>query len=146
VIEQIAANASQITVAAAAVTTALEAGDLGGARRAFQEIRDQAAEAMRAVKTAAASSGRTGTRPGQLRDLVAGYLCEHPGQEFTPHAIGKALERSSGAVANALDRLVSLGQAALSNERPRRYRHAGQTPAASPAPAAHDDEPLAGAV
>jgi biotin operon repressor len=148
VIEQITGSASQITVAAAAMTTALEAGDLGAARHAIVEIRDHAAEALRAVKTAAGGSrSGTGARPGQLRDLVAGYLHEHPGQEFTPHAIGKALDRSSGAVANALDRLASLGQAVLSSEKPRRYRHTGQAPApaASAAPAAHGDEPLAGA-
>lgn len=51
--------------------------------------------------------------------------------EFTPHAIGRVLGRSSGAVANALDRLTALGQAQLTSDKPRRYQ-AAQTP---PAPA-----------
>jgi predicted transcriptional regulator len=148
VLAGITENASQITVAAAAVITAVEAGDLGAARRAIEEIRDQAAAALRAVK-AAAGGNRTGTgaRPGQLRELVAAHLAAHPGAEFTPHEIGKIIGRSSGAVANALDRLTDLGQATLSCEKPRRYRHTGQAaaPGTSPAPAAPAGEAAAGA-
>jgi hypothetical protein len=147
VLAGITGNASQITVAAAAVTTALQAGDLGAARRAVEEIRDQAAAALRAVK-AAAGGGRAGTaaRPGQLRELVAAHLATHPDAEFTPHEIGKITGRSSGAVANALDRLTDLGQATLSCEKPRRYRHTGPAaaPGTSPAPAT-GDQTLAGA-
>jgi predicted transcriptional regulator len=142
-------NASQITVAATAVTTAVAAGDLGAARSAIEEIRDQAAAALRAVKAAAGGSRSSGTaaRPGQLRELVAAHLAARPEEEFTPHEIGKVIERSSGAVANALDRLTELGQATLSCEKPRRYRHAGPAaaPGTSPAPATPDDEPAAGA-
>jgi hypothetical protein len=141
-------NTSQIGVAAAVVTTALGDGDLGAARRAIEEIRDQAAAALRAVKAAAGGS-RPGTaaRSGQLRELVAAHLAGHPEEEFTPHEIGKIIGRSSGAVANALDKLVSLGQATLSCEKPRRYRHTGPAaaPGTSPAPATPGDEPLAGA-
>jgi hypothetical protein len=148
VLAGITENASQIGVAAAAVTTALEAGDLGAARRAIEEIRDQAAAALRAVKAAGGGS-RPGTaaRSGQLRELVAAHLAGHPEEEFTPHEIGKIIGRSSGAVANALDKLVSLGQATLSCEKPRRYRHTGPAaaPGTSPAPATPGDEPLAGA-
>lgn len=148
VLAGITENASQVGVAAVAVTTALEAGDLGAARRAIEEIRDQAAAALRAVKAAAGGS-RSGSaaRPGQLRELVAAHLAARPEEEFTPHEIGKVIERSSGAVANALDRLTELGQAALSCEKPRRYRHAGPAaaPGTSPAPATPGDEPVAGA-
>jgi hypothetical protein len=35
-----------------------------------------------------------------------------------------SLGRSSGAVANALDRLTAFGQAELTSEAARRYRHA----------------------
>jgi predicted transcriptional regulator len=147
VLAGITENAGQITVAAAAVTTALEAGDLGAARRAIEEIRDQAAAAQRAVKAAGGSRSGTGARPGQLRELVAAHLADHPGEEFTPHEIGKIIDRSSGAVANALDRLTDLGQATLSCEKPRRYRHTGQAaaPGTSPTPATPAGEPVAGA-
>lgn len=48
-------------------------------------------------------------------------LTEHPG-DHGPTAIGRALGRSSGAVANALERLVTAGWAVRTNDRPRRYR------------------------
>ncbi|PZG56325.1 hypothetical protein C1I98_01450 [Spongiactinospora gelatinilytica] len=70
------------------------------------------------------SGGATGTaavRPGALRDRVLAHLTEYPGKDFTPYEVGRVLDSSSGAVANALDRLVSLGQAELTCERPRRF-------------------------
>ncbi|MEV4362693.1 hypothetical protein [Nonomuraea sp. NPDC049625] len=62
-----------------------------------------------------------GVRPGALRDMVHAHLIEFPDKDFTPYEIGRALDRSSGAVANALDRLISLGDAVLTCERPRRF-------------------------
>ncbi|MFI6816115.1 hypothetical protein ACIBG7_27175 [Nonomuraea sp. NPDC050328] len=72
-------------------------------------------------------------RTGGLRDLVHAHLVEFPDKDFTPYEIGRALDRSSGAVANALDRLVSLEEAVLTCERPRRY---GLSPSSQPTPAA----------
>ncbi|MED7930376.1 hypothetical protein SMD20_39535 [Nonomuraea sp. LP-02] len=80
----------------------------------------------------AGSSDRSGTsasgagagdmvRQGGLRDMVHAHLVAFPDKDFTPYEIGKVINRSSGAVANALDRLVSLGEAVLSCERPRRF-------------------------
>ncbi|MFE0156729.1 hypothetical protein ACFWY5_57060 [Nonomuraea sp. NPDC059007] len=88
----------------------------------------------RAVPGAGVGVGIGGsTRPGGLRDLVHAHLIEFPGKEFTSHEIAKALGgRSSGAVANALDRLVQLGDAVPTTERPRRFALA---PTANPAPA-----------
>ncbi|WP_129665739.1 hypothetical protein [Phytoactinopolyspora endophytica] len=60
-------------------------------------------------------------RRGALRDMVAEYLAARPGEEFGPTAIGHALNRSSGAVANALAKLVVTGQVAQTSERPARY-------------------------
>jgi DNA-binding MarR family transcriptional regulator len=92
----------------------------------------------RAVLTGTAparSSGKSGgtvagatVRHGALRDRVLEHLSEYPGKEFTPYEIGRALDSSSGAVANALDRLVSLGQAELTCERPRRFRLVSPSP------------------
>lgn len=60
--------------------------------------------------------------PGALRGLVADHLRDHPGQEFSPHQIGKALGgRSSGAVYNALLRLVGNGVAQMTTERPKKF-------------------------
>ncbi|MBA2897671.1 MarR family transcriptional regulator [Nonomuraea soli] len=77
----------------------------------------------RAVPGAGGGGGIGGsTRSGALRELVHGHLIAFPGKEFTPHEISKALGgRSSGAVANALDRLVQLGEAIPTTERPRRF-------------------------
>lgn len=76
-------------------------------------------------------------RTGGLRELVHAHLVEFPDKEFTPYEIGRALDRSSGAVANALDRLISLGDAVLTTERPRRFALA---PIANPTPAAPDTD------
>ncbi len=101
---------------------ALAAEDAGaespsdGGQEADSSAADQPAEA-----TAAGASGRL--RPGALRDMVIDYLRQRPNQEFSPSAIGKALERSSGAVANSLEKLTSDGVVKQTNEKPRRYRY-----------------------
>jgi hypothetical protein len=69
-------------------------------------------------------------RPGALRDLVEEYLRKFPGTAFPPHQVGKVLERSAGAVANALDKLTALGTAQMITDKPRSYRLAPATPAA----------------
>ena len=66
--------------------------------------------------------------PGGLRGLVEDWLRDHPGEEFSPSVIGKALGRSSGAVANALDRLVADGYATQTCDKPKRFAAAKTTP------------------
>ena len=113
-----------------------DGGDTAAALAAMDAICAGAAQSRRLLKAAATGRKPRGTgpaaRPGQLRDLVAAHLAAHPGAEFTPHAIGRVLGRSSGAVANALDRLTALGQAQLTSDKPRRYQHQAAT--APPAP------------
>jgi DNA-binding IclR family transcriptional regulator len=62
-------------------------------------------------------------RPGQLRQLVLSCLAERPGQALSPTAIAKTLDRSAGAVVNALR--VLAGQGAVTQTQtqpqPRRY-------------------------
>lgn len=58
---------------------------------------------------------------GELRGMVEDYLNEHPGEQFSPNAIGKALNRSAGAVNNALEKLVLDGYAEQAQERPKRF-------------------------
>jgi hypothetical protein len=50
------------------------------------------------------------------------HLRKFPDAAFTPHQVGKVLTRSAGAVANALDKLVSLGVAQMVTDKPRSYR------------------------
>lgn len=119
-LDELAAAASQ----AAAV---LRDGQIAAALPAIEAITGTAAQARRLVRSAASgrrTRGSGAARPGQLRDLVAGHLAAYPDAEFTPHAVGRVLGRSSGAVANALDRLTALGQAQLTSEHPRRYKAA----------------------
>ena len=57
-----------------------------------------------------------------MRDLVEEHLRKFPAAAFTPHQVGKVLTRSAGAVANALDKLVSLDIAQMVTDKPRSYR------------------------
>jgi hypothetical protein len=66
-----------------------------------------------------AGSGRL--RSGQLRQLVLGCLAERPGQALSPTAVAKALDRSAGAVANALRVLAGQGAVTQAQAKPRRY-------------------------
>ncbi|MFX0578830.1 hypothetical protein [Nocardia nepalensis] len=59
--------------------------------------------------------------PGALRGQVEDFLRDHPGEEYTPHQIGKALDRSSGAVHNALVKLTTLGTASQTGEGPKTF-------------------------
>ena len=93
------------------------------------------------IKAAASGRRAPATRPGALRDLVEEHLRKFPDAAFTPHQVGKVLTRSAGAVANALDKLVSLGVAQMVTDKPRSYRlapppsHPPRTPPAIPASA-----------
>jgi MarR family len=64
-------------------------------------------------------AGRLGA--GQLRQLVLGCLAERPGQALSPTAIAKTLDRSAGAVANALRVLAGQGAVVQTQPKPRRY-------------------------
>ncbi|MGW5643661.1 MarR family transcriptional regulator [Saccharopolyspora sp. NPDC003762] len=58
---------------------------------------------------------------GELRGMVEDYLTDHPGEEFSSNTIGKALNRSSGAVNNALEKLVADGYAVRAQDKPKRF-------------------------
>ncbi|MGX7829009.1 hypothetical protein ACTG9Q_28370 [Actinokineospora sp. 24-640] len=64
--------------------------------------------------------------PGALRGIVEDYLRDNSG-EFGPNAIGKALNRSSGAVHNALEKLVESGYAVRTSDKPKKYSLAATT-------------------
>jgi len=93
-----------------------------------------------------ASAPVTGTRlgNGELRRMVAAVLAADPARDYTPREIAAGLNRSAGAVGNALATLTAAGQADQTSTTPRKYRAnadtgtaaAGATPApAPPAPA-----------
>ena len=60
-------------------------------------------------------------RKGELSTLVLEHLKAHVEEPIGPSALGKALGRSSGAVANACQRLESSGSLRLVSASPRRY-------------------------
>ena len=129
----------EVASAATQAADVLDGGDTAAALAAVDAICATAAQARRLLKAAASGRKPRGTggpaaRPGQLRDLVAAHLAANPDADFTPHAIGRVLGRSSGAVANALDRLTALGQAQLTSDKPRRYRHQATRPPPPPRP------------
>jgi hypothetical protein len=108
-------------------------GDLKTVLAGLDEIADQTAQARRALKAAIGGRKAPAVRPGGLRDKVLAHLDEHPEGEFTPHEIHKVLNHSSGAIANALDTLVKLGQAEVASDKPRKFRRAAQPADAAPA-------------
>lgn len=82
-----------------------------------------------------AVSGRLGQ--GELRRRVAVLLLDRPGDEVTPGEIAKTLDRSAGAVSNALTTLVDHGHAEQVSVGPRRFRATATTAEATkPAPGA----------
>ena len=74
------------------------------------------------------ATGRLGN--GELRRQVAAWLDENPGP-CTPGTIAKALERSAGAVGNALKTLADRGEAELVPGKPARYQATPATKAAA---------------
>jgi MoxR-like ATPase len=70
------------------------------------------------------ATGRLGN--GELRRQVAAWLDEHPGPH-TPGTIARALNRSAGAIGNALKILADRGEAQLESAKPIRYQATSAT-------------------
>ncbi len=71
---------------------------------------------------------------GGLRGMVEDHLRDHPGESFSPHQIGKALGRSSGAIHNALVKLTDTGVATMTCEAPKKFALAEQGDASTEPP------------
>ncbi|WP_258348992.1 AAA family ATPase [Saccharopolyspora gregorii] len=82
---------------------------------------------------AAESPGRL--RNGQLRAQVAGVLAADRKADHSPRQVATALNRSAGAVGNALKKLAEEGAAEITSAAPLRYKATRATrKAATPAP------------
>uniref|UniRef100_UPI002458BADE AAA family ATPase n=2 Tax=Nocardia wallacei TaxID=480035 RepID=UPI002458BADE len=97
--------------------------------------------------TSAPGTG-SGTRlgNGELRRMVARVLADNSGTDYSPRDIAKLTGRSSGAIGNALKKLIDAGQAEQTSVKPLRYRANAATAAAAagapaPAPAAPAPKP-----
>ncbi|WP_176969432.1 MULTISPECIES: hypothetical protein [unclassified Streptomyces] len=53
--------------------------------------------------------------------MVINHLQAHPDEAFTATRISRVIEKSSGAIANALDKLVTQEIAEQVNDRPRTF-------------------------
>lgn len=113
-------------------------GDSAGSRAAGSSVdappaadvtADQPAPRHRGLQPAAR------LKPGSLRGMVEDFLREHADQSHGPSQIGRALARSSGAVANALVTLDAAGTVVCTQDRPLRYALAPDV-ADHPAPTA----------
>ncbi|MFE3410307.1 hypothetical protein ACFXMT_18850 [Streptomyces mirabilis] len=83
------------------------------------------------VTTATASPGGSSRLArGALRQLVIDHVNAHPGESFTATRISRVIDRSSGAVANALVTLSTQGLIEQVTDRPRTFRAAPQEPTA----------------
>jgi hypothetical protein len=119
-----AAHLAELAATAAGqAAKALAAGDITTALAELDTAHGNTTQARRLAKAATRLRARSGPamQPGQLRDRVKAHLAANAGTSLTPYEIARVLGNSSGAVANALDRLVALGHAQLANEKPRRY-------------------------
>ena len=74
------------------------------------------------TKKPGAKQGGKRLRPGELDGLVLAHMRAHKGDlPLTASAIGQAIGRSSGAVANCLARLAKSGETQLAKKKPRAY-------------------------
>lgn len=80
------------------------------------------AKAKEAKEKSGKSPHKKRLRPGALDGLVLSYMGGHEAElPLTATAIGKGIGRSSGAVANCLERLAKADQARLATKTPRAY-------------------------
>lgn len=103
--------------------------EAAGTTEAPQDDPTDKAEVAPASKESAApkltmvtANGKHRLVPGGLRQLVLNHLQAHPDEHFTATGLSRIIEKSSGAIANALVTLTKQGQAKQVNDRPRRYQ------------------------
>lgn len=103
---------------------------------ASEQIGPNPADNGAATKSGSGGGKTDRLAPGALRGMVEDYLRDHPDTQFGATAIAKDLGgKSSGAVSNALDKLVVDGVAVKTQDKPRRFAlaPAHREAAASPA-------------
>jgi hypothetical protein len=100
--------------------------DAGKQSPGGRPIRSRAKEPRRARKSTSSSKKRRAAgerlRPGELDGLVLAYLKKHKDEApLTAGAIGRGVKRSSGAVANCLERLAKAGEVHEVTKKPRAF-------------------------
>jgi DNA-binding MarR family transcriptional regulator len=121
--------AASDTGAALATTTSIDTvkptgpGEAGRSDTADTDTPQPESAVSDANSAAATGTGSTSLGKGGLRALIDAHLEAHPDDHFSPSQLGKILGRSSGAISNALDKLVELRRAELTCPKPRRFQH-----------------------
>lgn len=82
------------------------------------------APAPKPLKDVLNATGQPRLGKGGLEALVLEHMAEHPDVEFTSTELSHKLNRSNGAIQNALEKFTGQGKVTRTSERPRRYRHA----------------------
>jgi len=98
----------------AGTPTVTEAGAKGPSKSA------PAAPAGAPAATPPTADGRL--QKGVLAIMVLDHLAAHPKDSFGPSALAKVLDRSGGAISNALAAMAVRGDVVLVSDKPRRYR------------------------
>ncbi len=109
-----------------------KAKEAASPKTASSKTKAPAAKTKEAASPKAASNGgakhKKRLRPGELDGLVLSYMCKHEGElPLTASAIGKGIEKSSGAIANCLARLAKAKKVRLAKKTPRAYDLKGVT-------------------
>jgi hypothetical protein len=100
-----------------------------GTTHAVQAVPESTDPTVTTARTETEGRSAEATTPARkVARLVEDWLRDHASDEFSPSAIGKALHRSSGAVANALDKLVADGYATQTCDKPKRFTAAKTIP------------------
>ncbi len=101
---------------------ATRVGDIPDAAPAWRRASAPSEECAPADEgTSAATAGHQRLRPGELRARVLDFVRGRPREEFSPTAVARALGASAGAVSNALERLVEIGDVVRKADSPRRF-------------------------
>ncbi|WP_267244537.1 helix-turn-helix domain-containing protein [Streptomyces sp. PR69] len=100
-----------------------DGSDAGGVTTSPAEADDT----TRHLEVVTVPGGKHRLAPGALRQMVIDHLKTHPGEAFTATRISRVIEKSSGAIANALVKLTQQGITEKVSDYPRTYRWAEGT-------------------
>jgi hypothetical protein len=95
-----------------------------GSRKAAPVAPPAPAPAPKPPKDVLNATGQPRLGKGGLEALVLEHMAKHPEVEFTSTELSHKLNRSNGAIQNALEKFTGQGKVTRTSERPRRYRYA----------------------
>lgn len=118
------ADRNKTTKKATAAKATAPTNKARGSRKTAPVAPPAPAPAPAPLKDVLNTTGQPRLGKGGLEALVLEHLTEHPGVEFTSTELSHKLNRSNGAIQNALEKFTGQGKVTRTSERPRRYRYA----------------------